>query len=93
MDNCLAEKGSLIPFMVHARYNEINKFRRKKGVCIMNISEIMAETGSIIVGRDAHSRIIVRSKQDGSICWYNSLERAASRDARIRDLHLDAAVR
>ena len=34
----------------------------------MNISEIMAETGSIIVGRDAHSRIIVRSKQDGSIC-------------------------
>ncbi len=35
----------------------------------MNISEIMAETGSIIVGRDAHSRIIVRSKQDGSICW------------------------
>ncbi len=55
----------------------------------MNISEIMAETGSIIVGRDAHSRIIVRSKQDGSICWYNSLELAANRDARIRDLHLE----
>ena len=54
----------------------------------MKANTIMAETGSIIVSRDEHARIIVRSKQDGSICWYNSLTHAANRDARIRSLNL-----
>lgn len=52
----------------------------------MTDKEIMAETGSIIVGRDAKSRIIVHSKKDGSICWYSSLTNAISRDARIREI-------
>lgn len=52
----------------------------------MHNTEIMGETGSIIVNRDTHSRIIVHSKNDGSICWYKNLDNAISRDARVREL-------